>query len=114
VFFQYVFGRREFARVITAHGFRILETRGTHVLWGLKEMAWFDAAYTRFGSPAAADAPAQARQSPPASSSTSTDRPLRRYLKRAFLEEDARVFPLMLPLRAFAANMMVYVCVAQK
>ena len=118
VFFQYVFGRTEFRRRLEASGFKVIEARGTHVLWGAKELplvgSLFEWATRRFGrapAPRGAASAVPATAGPTGPTGADAGSVFRRYLKRALLEENDRALPLLPVLRRVSANMMVYVCV---
>jgi SAM-dependent methyltransferase len=102
-FFQFVFEGNEFKRRLEAVGFRILHTRGTHVVWGAKEIPIVRRILNGRSRASVSSATA--------TSAVHGESLLRRWLKLAFLSERTKFMPALPLLRVLCANMMVYVCV---
>jgi SAM-dependent methyltransferase len=114
-FFQYAYTRREFTRLLERAGFRVLNTQGMSILWGLRELPLVNSYLERRGRSAAAPPPpaepsgvngdTHAPHHPPAKPSL---------LKRVLVREDDTI-PVagwsVRFLRWVCANMMMYVCV---
>jgi hypothetical protein len=119
-FFQYAFRPREFEALLNRAGFEVRARQGYAILWGLLELPFFGAILAKLQrrraamarQPAARDVlkygPAPAAPAPAAKASVS---------KRFLVSEDATLPVLGIfvrVLRWFAANMMMYVCVARR
>ena len=97
--------------LLAAAGFRVLETQGYALVWGLYDVEMIERLAARFQQKRAGDRGAAATPSPTTASSNGTRPSL---LKRLIVAEDASV-PIagwgVRAARRLCANMMMYVCV---
>jgi SAM-dependent methyltransferase len=112
VFFQYVYTSAEFRRILTEHGFNVVDTKAYAVMWGLYELPLVGRLLSRVGKASMGATVGPTLEIDDADGSErSTDLPI---LKRLVVAEDTSV-PVagvgVRCLRYLAANMMMYVCV---
>jgi SAM-dependent methyltransferase len=110
-FFQYAYTRREFGKMLSDVGLRILKTQGYAVLWGLYEIPFLDPnGKSEF---TVGTGKAEKREIVEVDIAPLTEEQQISLLKRFVVSEDASVPFLGLGvtfLRWLAANMMMYVC----
>ncbi len=120
-FFQYVYTRGEFEKLLASAGLRVIGRQGYGVMWGLFEFPFFgkiaERLNQRVGSPPPAGVPAKEFYKEP-SAAVGQDAPAssRSIIRRLVVNEDDRVPMLGLGVRFMrwaAANMMMYVCVPE-
>lgn len=113
VFFQYAYTRREFRQLLEASKFRVIDTQGFAILWGLSELPGINRAFVRQPTPSSSANPSETRKIVGSTSEVETVS----LAKRLAVMEDASVPFLgygVKALRWAAANMMMYVCVPTK
>jgi SAM-dependent methyltransferase len=113
-FFQYAYTRREFKRLLSHSGFRVVGTQGYAILWGLYDMPFLQSAInllTRSKSNSSRTACGESTKSKAVISDSR--RPPPSLAKRLAVGEDDTLLAAGSVIRAMrwaCANMMMYVC----
>lgn len=110
-FYQYAYTIPEFTALLASAGFRVLQTQGYAVVWGLYDVGMIERLAARFERKRAGDRGAAATTQVAVAPANGTRPSL---LKRLIVSEDASVPVAGWGVRAarrLCANMMMYVCV---
>jgi len=118
-FWQYAYTRNEFRKILQEAGFHVVLSKGFSIVWGLYEVALLRRLFTTAAQRLKSNGLSELNHSgsgniPPGEVVWGVTRLLRLYLKKVFVAEADRFFPLLPILRLIGANMMVYVCYAKK
>lgn len=117
-FWQYAFGVKEFADILNEVGFRVVFMRPMHILWGFYEIPMCDRLVRgiaaqlkqRHEPTVSTREPSRSGEDSSAKKQEVQNR-IHSYIKNAFVSENDKCLPVVLPLlRTIAGNLTCYVC----